>query len=294
MDITNFNQIPEPIYRAISKNWYSGAAARHFCSVTELLKPEKIFVLERRHKDQLSVEAKDLIFSLLGSAMHRVLEASEACDTLNEERLFAQVNGKTISGGVDLYEDGVISDFKFTSVWNYVFSKRKEWEEQLNLYSYLYQKAGFEVDKLQIIAIFRDWSASKAKFEKKHYPKQVEIISLKKWDISWCHHFIADKLCKLEMALKTPDDQIAPCNLEQRWQDPQKFAVMKKGNKRALKLFDSKGSATQFISLHKDKKKLYIDIRESIPRRCENYCIVNKFCNFYQNYSKMKDKLKMA
>ncbi|MDP8268879.1 MAG: hypothetical protein P9L97_09145 [Candidatus Tenebribacter davisii] len=293
MKITNFNKIPVPIYRAIKHNWYSGSNEIHFASATELLKPPKMFVLEKRYAKNLREEASNRIWSLLGSAMHKVLEQSETKNSLNEERLSCEINGKIISGGIDLYEDGVISDFKFTSVWNFVFSKRKEWEEQLNLYSYLYQKAGFEVDKLQIIAIFRDWSASKAKFEK-HYPKQVEIISLKKWDISWCHHFIADKLCKLEMALKTPDDQIAPCNLEQRWQDPQKFAVMKKGNKRALKLFDSQGSATQFISLHKDKKKLYIDIRESIPRRCENYCIVNKFCNFYQNYSKMKDKLKMA
>ena len=60
MKITNYNKIPEPIYRAVCKNWYSGAGAKHFCSVTELLKPDKLFVLERRHRDQLSVEASEI------------------------------------------------------------------------------------------------------------------------------------------------------------------------------------------------------------------------------------------
>jgi len=152
MKITNYNNIPLPIVRAIRHIWYNGANARHFCSVTQLLKPPKLFVLEKRHAQELHVEASDLIWSLMGSAMHRVLEASETGDTLNEERLFATVNGKTISGGVDLYENGIISDFKFTSVWSFIFaSGKREWQEQLNLYSYLFQVAGFEITKLQII-----------------------------------------------------------------------------------------------------------------------------------------------
>ncbi len=294
MNIINNNGIPDPIFRAIKKGWYSGAGAKHYCSVTELLKPEKMFALERRYRNTINQEASELIWSLMGSAMHRVLEASETKNTLNEERLFATVNGKIISGGIDLYENRIISDFKFTSVWSYIYTSRKrEWEQQLNLYSYLYQSAGFEVDRLQIIAIFRDWSAAKARYEKS-YPRQIEVIPIEKWDRSWCRHFIAQKLDKSERALSLPDDAISVCSPQERWQDPVKYAVMKKGNKRALKLFDSKESATRFISSHKDKKRLFIDIRESIPRRCESYCVVNRFCNFYQSYKNMKYNLKTA
>ena len=190
MKITNNNKIPEPIYRAICQNWYSGSGADHFCSVTELLKPPKLFVLEKRYKETVEQEASDLIWSLMGSAMHRVLEASETKDTLNEERLYIEINGKTISGGIDLYENSVISDFKFTSVWNYIYSgRKKEWEQQLNLYSYLYQSAGFDVETLQIIAVFRDWSARKSKFEK-DYPNQIEIIPIRKWSIDQCENLI--------------------------------------------------------------------------------------------------------
>jgi len=284
MKITNFNNIPDQIYRAILHNWYDGENANHFVSATELIKPIKIIVLEKRHRNEIVEEASDLVWSLLGSAMHKVLEKSETGNTLNEERLFAKVNGKIISGGVDLYEDEIISDFKFTSVYSYIYrSRMKEWQQQLNIYSYLYQKAGFPVEKLQIIAIFRDWSRIKRKFEKK-YPKQIEIIPLKMWPLAEVEQFISDRLHQIDLALKASDNQIPCCNASERWQDPTKYAVMKKGNKRALRVFDTTDQAKLFISFHKDKKKLSIETRESVPKRCMDYCRVNKFCNFYQQY----------
>jgi len=283
MKITNYNKIPEPIYRAVSKNWYSGAGAEHFCSVTELLKPDKLFVLERRHKNTITQEASELIWSLMGSAMHRVLEASETGDTLNEERLFTEVNGKIISGGIDLYENRVISDFKFTSVWSYIYASSKiEWEQQLNLYSYLYQSAGFEVDKLQIIAIFRDWSASKAKHEK-NYPKQIEIIPIRKWSIDQCEHFVKQRLFKLDLALRLPDDAITECSQKDRWQDDTVYAIMKRGNKRATKLCSSEEQAKAFMKTNVDKEKLFLEVRYGIPKRCEDYCSVNHYCHFYRD-----------
>ena len=283
MNITNYNKIPEPIYRAVSKNWYSGNNTDHFCSVTQLLKPPKLFVLEKRHAKELQVEASDLIWSLMGSAMHRVLEASETGETLNEERLIAEVNGRIISGGVDLYENRVISDFKFTSVWCYIYaSNRKEWERQLNIYSYLYQSTGFEVDKLQIIAIFRDWSASKARQEK-NYPRQIEIIPIRKWSMDQCEHFIKKRLFKLEMALKSPDDAVRECNQRDRWQADDVYAIMKKDNKKAVKLCKSEEQAQAYMKTNVDKEKLFLEIRSGVPKRCENYCSVSHYCHFYRD-----------
>jgi len=284
MKITNLNNIPLPIYRAILHNWYDGENAKHFVSATELIKPIKIIVLEKRHRNEIVEEASDLVWSLLGSAMHKVLEKSETGNTLNEERLFSSVNGKIISGGVDLYEAKTISDFKFTSVYSYIYrSRMKEWSQQLNIYSYLYQKAGFSVEKLQIIAVFRDWSRIKRKFEKK-YPKQIEIIPIKVWPIAETEQFISDRLHQIQIALKAPDDQITCCTATERWQDPTRYAVMKKGNKRALRVFDTMEQAELLISFHKDKKKLSVETRESEPKRCLDYCRVNRFCNFYQQY----------
>ncbi len=282
MEITNYNNIPEPIVRAIKKNWYSGAGAKHFCSVTDLIKPTKLFVLEKRHQAELTREASDLIWSLMGSAMHKVLEKSETGNSLNEERLFAEVNGKIISGGIDLFEEGVISDFKFTSVWSYIYaSGKKEWEEQLNCYAYLYQQAGFDVHKLQIIAIFRDWSARKAKFEK-DYPRQIEIIPIRGWSMDRCENFIRERLAKIDLAMRLPSDAIKACKQRERWQDDDVFAVMKHGNKRAVKLCSSKEQAESFMSTNTDRDKLYLKIRTGEPKRCENYCAVNHYCHYYR------------
>ena len=283
MNITNYNNIPAPIYRAICKSWYLGAGAKHFCSVTELLKPEKLFVLEKRHAEDLKEEASDLIWSLMGSAMHKVLEASETKDTLNEERLFANVDDKIISGGVDLYEGGIISDFKFTSVWSYIYgNRRKEWEQQLNLYSYLYQQAGFPVEKLQVIAIFRDWSKLKARIEH-NYPKQVMIIPIRLWDMSRTENFIKQKLCQFEIALKLPDDAIKECSQQDRWQDDDVYAIMKRGNKRATKLCTSEEQAKAYCKTNIDKDKLSIELRKSVPKRCEDYCTVSHYCHYYRD-----------
>ncbi len=282
MKNTNYNNIPNPILRAIRQNWYSGANAEHFCSVTDLIKPTKLSVLEKRHQAELTREASDLIWSLMGSAMHKVLEKSETGNSLNEERLFAEVNGKIISGGIDLFEEGVISDFKFTSVWSYIYaSGKKEWEEQLNCYAYLYQQAGFDVKKLQIIAIFRDWSARKAKFEK-DYPRQIEIIPIRGWSMDRCENFIRERLAKIDLAMRIPDDAIKECSQRERWQDDDVYAVMKQGNKRAVKLCSSKEQAESFMSTNTDRDKLYLKIRTGEPKRCENYCHVNHYCHYYR------------
>ena len=282
MKITNYKQIPQPIVRAIQKNWYSGATARHFCSVTDLIKPTKLLVLEKRHQQELTREASELIWSLMGSAMHKVLEKSESENSLNEERLYATINGKTISGGVDLYENGIISDFKFTSVWSYIYaSNKKEWKQQLNCYAYLYEQAGFEVKNLQIIAVFRDWSAAKSKYQK-NYPSQVEVIPIRRWSMDRCEEFIRQRLTQIELALRLPDDAIKECTQRQRWQDDEVYAVMKQGNKRAVKLCKSEKQAKAFMKSNISKNKLYLEIRHSQPQRCDNYCPVNNYCHFYK------------
>jgi hypothetical protein len=118
-----------PLVRAIRQNWYGGYKESRFASITELIKPTKIYVLERRYQDEISQEASDMIWTLMGSALHKVVEASAQDNSLAEERLAVVLNGEKITGGIDLYEDGIITDFKFTSVWNYFHSSRKdEWE----------------------------------------------------------------------------------------------------------------------------------------------------------------------
>lgn len=285
-EITNNNRIPDPIFRSIKAGWYSGSNVEHFASVTGLLKPAKIFALEKRHAKEITEEASDLIWSLMGSAMHSVLEKSENDESINEERLFAKFGDKVISGAIDIYENKTVSDYKFTSIWTYIFKSRyKEWTEQLNIYGYLYRKAGFPVENIKIIAIFRDWSKSKFKYEK-NYPKQIETINLPLWSDDEVESFIKDRIRLFEMALTMPDDDIPPCLVEERWQTV-KFAIMKPGGKRAIKLFEDKASAQEYLDKAK-RPELFIEVRESDPIRCLEYCRCNQFCNYYRDHVKLK------
>lgn len=282
MKITNAEGLPEVLVRAIKANWYTGMGEQRFASVTQLIKPTKLTVLEMRHNQEISQEASDLIWSLLGSAIHKVLEAGEDKNSLSEERVSALVNNARITGGVDLYEDGIITDFKFIGTWAYHSASRKaEWEKQLNMYAYLYRELGFEVKALQILAIFRDWSKRRTESEAS-YPRQVEVLPVELWPNPQTKSFIEARVLELKEALLLPDDLIPACSPAERWQSETQYAVFKTGGKRALKVFPTQSEAEALIREHKDAPQLGIVIREEQPKRCLDYCPVKNFCHYHR------------
>ena len=282
MKITNVNELPDVLVRAISSNWYSGSGEHRFASVTQLMKPTKIVVLEKRHWHEITQDASELIWSLMGSAMHKVLEAGEDANSISEERVSALVDEAKISGGVDFYEDGVITDFKFTGVWNYLNGSRKEeWEKQLNMYAYLYREQGFEVNELRVLAIFRDWQKRRSDSEP-NYPRQVETISIPLWDQEQVKSFISERVQDIRASMELPDDMIPECSCKERWQAETQYAVYKQGGTRAMRVFPTKDEADTYVASHKDAAQLSIVIRQELPKRCMDYCPVNSFCHYYQ------------
>ena len=282
MKITNCYNLPEAIVQAIKHNWYSGHKEHRFASVTELLKPTKQFILNERHYKEIVQDASDMIWMLLGSAIHKVLEAAEVDNSISEERLSLTVEDAVITGGFDLYKDGIVTDFKFTGVWNYTCDSRKEeWEKQLNLYAYLLRQHGFEVKALQIVAIFRDWQKSKS-ISSPAYPQQVETISLKLWDDEAVLNFLRERISELRSFDELTDDMIPECSPSERWQANDQYAVYKTGANRALRLFDSREEAEAFRDGHKEADQLHIVVRSETPKRCQDYCTVHQFCHFFQ------------
>jgi len=282
MKITNRNKLPEAIVEAIKHNWYSGHKEHRFASVTELLKPTKQFILNKRHYKEIVQDASEMIWMVLGSAIHRVLEAADVDNSISEERLSLTVDGAVITGGFDLYKDGIITDFKFTGVWNYTSdSRREEWEKQLNLYAYLLRQHGFEVKELQIVAIFRDWQKSRSQ-SNPGYPQQVETIKLKLWEDAAVLSFLRERISELRSFAELTDDMIPECIPAERWQADDQYAVYKTGATRALRLFGSLAEAEEFREGHKDADKLNIVVRGETPKRCQDYCPVRQFCHFFQ------------
>ena len=160
MKLTNQFGLPEPFFRAVLNDKYSRGNAHY--SVTDLIRPPRITILSRRHWEEIEEDVSERIWALLGRAVHAILEAAEPDNALTEERLFAEVAGRTISGASDLFHDGVVSDYKVTSIWTRIFGSRLEdWTLQLNFYAFLFRQIGFPVQALKIICIYRDWTPPK-------------------------------------------------------------------------------------------------------------------------------------
>ena len=71
-----------------------------------------------------------------------------------------------------------------------------------------------------------------------------------------------------------------PCSDEERWKRGEAWAVKKKGNKRAQRVFDNEASAGEFM---KDKENLEIEHREGEYVRCKgDYCGVANFCSQFK------------
>ena len=288
MTITNKLNLPEAILRAIQHNWYAGSGENRFASVTELIKPTKQFLLTKRHYEEIIQDASDMIWTLMGSAIHRVIEAADIKDSMSEERLRCNLDGNIITGGVDLYKDGIITDFKFTSVWNYTNGGRKEdWEKQLNLYAYILNKNGYEVHTLHVVAIFRDWQKRKSTSDPE-YPNQIETIELELWNDDKIESFLESRINDIKSYEELPDDLILECTPEERWQSQEQYAVYHKEKSRALRVFDIESEAEEFIKGHKDSANLIIKLRNEVPKRCFDFCSVNQFCHYYRQLADNK------
>ena len=117
MIITNKYGLPEPLVTLAKKEYYSKGKSDY--SVTELMSPPRVQRLRAQNDGMMVQDVSEMLWPLLGSALHVVMERGETEGWTSEERLFAKVDDVTISGAIDLQEntpEGVgIVDYKFTS-----------------------------------------------------------------------------------------------------------------------------------------------------------------------------------
>lgn len=279
MKITNINALPEPLVRAVSKQ-------REYqpdeISVTGLVLPPQIRTLSIRHDNEITEDASDRIFALLGTLLHYVLAGHTDTEQgeLSEVELETQVLGWRVVGHYDLTESclelvgDTLTDWKLTSVYAMKDKRLKpEWVAQLNCYAELLRLKDKAISKAQIVAIGRDWSRMKS-FREADYPKeQVIKREVPLWSREKVSQYIQERVRLHQLAeAGTWDD----CTAEERWAKPDQWALMKRGQKRAVKLFESEHAAEWARA-----KNQYILLRPGESTRCEYYCPVAKFCKQY-------------
>lgn len=183
------------------------------------------------------------------------------------------------SGQYDLIEGKTLYDYKITSVWSVLNDHKFEWEAQGNCNRLLLHEHGVEIEKLEIIAILRDWSKTKAQFDRDYPNVQVKRIKLPVWSLEDTQKFLETRIALLQQYENTPDDELPPCTEKDKWSKPTTYAVMKQGRKRALKLFDVELEA----AIYAKQNDGYVEVREGQEIRCESYCDVCTKCNYWQD-----------
>lgn len=270
--------LPAPLVRAIQNDPYDKGDCDY--STTQLIKPARIVALEKKHADTLTEEAASRIWSLIGQIGHTILERAGGTDIV-EKRLFADFDGTIISGQVDLItQDGTqyLQDYKFTSTFAAKDGLKPEWEQQLNVNRWLCAKNGITIERASIVAIFRDWSVSKARRERDFPQHQVQVINCPIWPLTKTIVFISARI-RAHVAAETT---LPECSVEERWARPTTYAVKKKGGSRAITggvHTTEEAAEAHLASLSTVTHE--IEVRKGISIRCQDYCPVASKCDFW-------------
>jgi hypothetical protein len=303
MKITNRLGLPESFINYEKRNKYTMGDADY--SATTLIDSPRIGQMRSWYRERITEDISDMVMSLLGTAVHSILEQGAGPNDVVEKRFFAEFGGKTITGQADLMSpnpDGskrgyIISDYKTTSA--YAISKEPEgkeaWHQQLNIYAALARKSGFKVTGLEVVAVIRDWSKRSAE-RSSSYPKSAVVrIPIKIWDEEDAIQFIESRVVAHEKSKNILPD----CSEEERWVSPTVWAVHRRNggkvNKRASKLLDSEEDANQLakessaIAERKGGRETsdYVVIKrvgESI--RCKSFCSVSQWCSQWEQIQK--------
>jgi len=289
MKITNKLKLPEPLVNAVRNDPYDSGKSDISC--TGLIGSPWARQLAFKNKNKITEDASERIYALLGQSVHSILERAKAPGYRVEERLFHTIPtvvmndykylhntteniSITLSGQFDLITpDGTLQDYKVTSWYACKDGPKIEWEQQLNVLRFLCWKNQIVIDELQIVAILRDWSRANKIRHGKDYPDQpVMVIDVPMWDLSDSWDFVSDRI----QAHFFNDPE--PCTVEERWRKPDSWAVKKKGNKKATKVFYDQNCAKDFQLDKGGEEKFEIEFRPGEDTRCLHYCSVASFC----------------
>lgn len=284
MKITNKFNLPETFVALASRDYYTKGKADY--SVTEIISPPRVQRLRKKHYHEMEQDVSDMLWMLLGTALHVVAERSEVAGHTNEERLMVGINDVLLSGAIDLQkddDDGItVIDYKFTSVWS-LMNDKPEWEYQQNIYKYLVERVKKKpVKGLRICAMLRDWSRMEASIKPDYPQAPIQMVDIPMWEYKDIERFIEERI-ELHKDSKVSADwneELPFCTDEERWMRTTKYAVKKEGRKTAVRVFDTEEEAKELLK----EVQGFIEVRKGESVRCTgNFCGVAQWCSQYQN-----------
>ena len=288
--ITNKFNLPQPLVDAVTRE-YEYKEKQY--SVTSLLKGTREAILLRRHHKEIDQDVSDMIWLIFGTAVHSILEnTKESFFEIKENKLIVDLpNGYKISGQFDLYnfELAKITDWKTAAVWKVIFNDWDDYKKQTLLYCWMQEQKGLPAREGEIVALLKDWSKTKAKFDKNYpqHPVHKESWLFTDEDLENIYKWLLEKFAEIERCEQLPDHELPLCSAEERWAEAPKFAVMKQGNKRAIKNYETREEAEQRVQ--ELGLNYYVEERKGVDKKCSEYCSCCEFCDYYkQNYKETK------
>jgi len=309
MKQTNEHELPKWLVEVINNtnNEYEKGEETDF-SVTQLIKPPQIEVLEKRHPDTLEEDISGLLDSFIGTAVHNQIENSLQPDNdkayMIEKRFYRpiRVRGRDyiISAQNDLYclskqgsrwPSTSLWDAKVTSVYKLKDGSSWEWEFQLNVQRWLiesdkswYVEGGEriygphgKVDSLNIAGFAKDWRRGESKRSEDYPDVKFVPVHIPFWSDADVEATLEERIIE---KLEAEKGNVRPCSPEERWATPTKYAHMRTGRKSAVALYENEDDAKTAV---KDDPRGYVEIRPGANNRCEmGYCPVASVCNQFK------------
>lgn len=304
MPVTDMDNIT-PLYDAmqVHRNEYSSEGADY--SVTTLLDPPRVVHLNKRHIEDCDLFIQDLMHSWDGTAAHHYLEYCLSKITAKggvpkytlEKRYHMEIAGRKVSGCYDVLWNAKKSlwDLKKTSTWKHVFGDKVDWTAQQNMYRYLiWLEEGMDINQLNIMAFYRDWSKyNKMRYGAKYPYHPIMNYRLATWDHQKTYNYMEERVQLMIDNENVTDDDLPECTIKDMWCDPDKYAVSATDRKNALRVCDSMDAAIDWQEKYLENPKckhkiaqLYIEHRPSERTRCEHWCPVRDYCNQFHTYLK--------
>lgn len=252
-------------------------------TATSLISPPMIVRL--RKENDVEIDPITYLSSFTGTSIHNQIETAlkDNPDYIIEKRFYTEVDGYKISGQIDLYEKSTktLYDHKCTSIYKITGDDHLDYEAQLNINAYILQCNGIEVENLVISSFPQDWRNSEKK--KEGYPQiRFKALPMQLWKLEQTVDFIRERI-----ALHT-QEKVDICSARDRWKTEDKYAVLRNGRRTALKLHDTELDAYKHVA-QLGGSPHFVQKREGYNRRCMEYCVVNKFCSFYNELVKEDD-----
>ena len=301
--ITNKMNLPKQLVDLISSDYQPKP---HQYSCTTILKPTRQIILERRYNDEIEQDVSEMVWCIFGILAHSVIENSqEDVGQFKEEKLKVdlgkyckELDGYYLSGRSDMIDllDKCITDWKTASCWKVIYKDFEDWRKEMLIYAWAVKDMGFEINKAQAIAFLKDHNKTKAKVDNAYpqLPIWIEKFKFTDKDFKDIEEFIKNRFLELKKYEDVPDEELPMCSMEERWNDGNKYIVIKKGNKRATKIHETLEEAQKHLdNLEKDYPGVY-EIQERIgeDKKCLEYCSCCKFCPYYQEKYLKKEEEK--